>query len=72
MQKTRVQSLSWEDPLGKEWQPTPVLLPEESHGQREEPQRCKESDTAKRAHTCHTIKNHLREYILMFAYILFP
>ena len=29
-----VQSLSWEDPLGRAWQPTPVFLPGESHGQR--------------------------------------
>ena len=34
MQETRVQSLGQEDPLEKEWQPTPVFLPEESHGQR--------------------------------------
>ena len=24
----------WEDPLEEEWQPAPVLLPGESHGQR--------------------------------------
>ena len=36
MQVTQVQFLGWEDPLEKEmkWQPTPVFLPEESHGQR--------------------------------------
>ena len=34
MQETQVQSLGWEDPLEKEWQPTPVLLPEEFYGQR--------------------------------------
>ena len=40
MWETRVQSLDWEDPLEKripwtsEWLSTPVLLPEESHGQR--------------------------------------
>ena len=27
-------SLGREDPLGEEWQPTPVFLPGESHGQR--------------------------------------
>ena len=27
MQETQVRSLGWEDPLEKEWQPTPVLLP---------------------------------------------
>ena len=31
---TRVQSLGEEDPLEKEWQPTPVSLPGKSHGQR--------------------------------------
>ena len=34
MQKTGVQSLGQEDPLGKEWQPTQVFLPRESRGQR--------------------------------------
>ena len=33
-QETRVQSLGQEDPLEKEWQPTPVLLPGKSHGRR--------------------------------------
>ena len=26
--------LGWEDPLEEAWQPTPVFLPGESHGQR--------------------------------------
>ena len=30
MQETWVQSLCWEDPWRREWQPTPVFLPEES------------------------------------------
>ena len=34
MWDTRVQSLSWEDPWRREWLPTPVFLPGESHGQR--------------------------------------
>ena len=34
MWETRVQSLGWEDPLEKEWQSTPVLLPGESRGRR--------------------------------------
>ena len=29
-----VPSLGWEDPLGREWQPSPLFLPGESHGQR--------------------------------------
>ena len=34
VQETQFQSLDWEDPLEKEMQPTPVILPETSHGQR--------------------------------------
>ena len=49
MQETWVWSLGWEDPLEKEWLPTPVFLPRESHGQRSladcSPWGRKESDT---------------------------
>ena len=31
MQETWVQSLGWEDALGRECQPTPVLFPGEFH-----------------------------------------
>ena len=52
MQETRIQSLGQKDPLEKEWPPTPVFLPGESHGQRSpvgySPQGCKESDTTQR------------------------
>ena len=34
MQENQSQSLGQEDPLEKEWQPTPVFLLGESHGQR--------------------------------------
>ena len=34
MQKTQVRSLGQEDPWRRNWQPTPVFLPGESHGQR--------------------------------------
>ena len=34
MQEMWVQSLGGEDPLEHQWQPTPVVLPGESHGQR--------------------------------------
>jgi len=34
MQETWVQSLGLEDPWRRKWQPPPVLLPRESHGQR--------------------------------------
>ena len=30
MQETQIQSLGWEDPMEKDWQPTPVFLPESS------------------------------------------
>ena len=47
MQETRVQSLSWDDPLEDEMA-TPVFLPGESHGQRSlagySPYGCKELD----------------------------
>ena len=48
MWETRVQSLGWEDPLEKEWQPTPIFLHGESHGQRSleryDSEVCKELD----------------------------
>ena len=48
-QETWVQSLGQENPLEKGIQPTPVILPGESHGQRSladcRPQDCKELDT---------------------------
>ena len=34
IQETQVQSLGQKDPLKREWQPTPVFLPGEVHGQR--------------------------------------
>ena len=35
LQETQIQSLGWEDPLEEgAWQPSPVCLPGESHGQR--------------------------------------
>ena len=34
MQETWVQSLGWEDPWSREWQPTPVFFPGEFHGQK--------------------------------------
>ena len=52
MRETWVQSLGWEDPLEEGWQPTPVFLPGESHGQRSlasySPWGCKESDMTER------------------------
>ena len=34
IQETWVQSLAWEDPLSRAWQPTPVFLPGEFHGEK--------------------------------------
>ena len=34
MQEMWVWHLDWEDPLEKEWRPTPVFLPGKSHGER--------------------------------------
>ena len=34
MQEARIQSLGREDPWSRRWQPTPVFLPENLHGQR--------------------------------------
>ena len=34
MLETWIQSLGQEDPWRRKWQPTPVFLPGESHGQR--------------------------------------
>ena len=52
MRETRIHSLGQEDPLEKGWQPTPVFLSGESHGQRSlegySPQGRKESDTTER------------------------
>ena len=34
VRETQVRYLGWEDAWRREWQPTPVFLPGESHGQR--------------------------------------
>ena len=54
-----VRSLGWEEPWRRKWQPTPVFLPGESHGQRSlegySLWGCTESDTTERLST-HTHK----------------
>ena len=54
MQETQVPSPGWEDPLEKEMEPTPVLLPRKFHGWRSlvgySPRGCKESDMTERLH----------------------
>ena len=66
VQETWVPPLGWEDPLEKETQPTPVLLPGESHGHRSlagySPWGHKQSDTTERlTHTHHTLDALNRE-----------
>ena len=50
--ETLVQSLGWEYPLEREWLPTPVFLPGESHGLRSlvgySPWGCKELEKTER------------------------
>ena len=57
MQETRVQFLGWEDPLQKEMQSTPALLPGKSHGWGSligySPWGRKELDTTERLHFHH-------------------
>ena len=69
VQETRVQSLGWDDPLEEEWQPTPVFLPGESHGQRNlagsSPRGHKESDTTQQVST-HACMNSF----LLFLYLV--
>ena len=52
VQETRVRSLGWEDPLRRKWQPIPIFLPGEFHGQRSlvgySPWGRKELDTTER------------------------
>ena len=47
-----VQSLGQEDPLRRKWQPTPVLMPGNFHGQRSlagyNPWGCKDLETTER------------------------
>ena len=65
-QEMQIQSLGWEDPLERKWQPTPVFLPGESHGQRSLVDNsswgCTESDTTKRLNSnnnINTLSSHL-------------
>ena len=66
MQETWVQTLGQEDPLKKEWHPSPVLMPGKSHGQRSlvgyRPQGREESDTTERLHLLTLTYLHLLTY----------
>ena len=66
MQETWVRSLGQEDPLKKEWHPSPVLMPGKSHGQRSlvgySPQGREESDTTERLHLLTLTYLHLLHF----------
>ena len=55
MRETWIQSPGWEDPLEKEWQTIPVLLPGKFHGWRSlvgySPWDCKELDMTEQLHS---------------------
>ena len=67
MWETQVRSLGWEDPLEKEMQPTPVLLPGESHGWKSlvgyNPWGCKESDTTEKFHLHFSFQYHFCQFL---------
>ena len=58
--ETLVQSLGWEYPLEREWLPTPVFLPGESHGLRSRagysPWGCKGSDMTEDSYKSSNLK----------------
>ena len=68
VQETWVQSLGWEIPWRRKWQPTPVLLPGKSRGWRSlvgySPWGLEESDTTERLHF-HFDHSVNMEYILL-------
>ena len=72
-QKMQLRSLDQKIPWGRAWQPTPVFLPRESHGQRSlagySPQGRKESDTTDVPEQAHTIMFHSN--VLMVVTCLF-
>ena len=78
LQETRVRSLDREDPLEKwrrKWQPTPVFLPGESHGQRSlvgySPWHCKELDMTEATEHKVIIKiNKILHILLKYAIML--
>ena len=71
--RDQVPSLGREDPLEREWQPTPVFLPGESHGWRSlvdySPRGCKESDMTERLHV--TTSLHHSKYSKWRSFLFF-
>jgi len=69
LQETWVRSLGvGKIPWRRKWQPTPVLLPGESHGWRSlvgySPQGRKESDTTERIHSVDISLGRLQEFVI--------
>ena len=68
MQESQFRTLGQEDPLERGWQPTPVFLPGESHGQRSlvgySPQDCRVRQD--RAHNSHTLLLSVSEERVLF------
>ena len=62
-----VRSLGWEDPWRRAWQPTPVFLPGELHGQKSlvgySPRGRKEWDTTETTSTAHTYSIYCALYV---------
>ena len=69
MQETQIWFLGWEDPWKRAWQPTPVFLPGESHGQKSpagySPWGRKELDTTEET-------EHAHIYVYVYMEKIFP
>ena len=76
MQEMQVRALGQEDPLEKEWQPTPVFLTGKSHGQRRLVSHSlwglKESDTTERPNNSNDIFIWLHRVLVAACGVLFP
>ena len=76
MQEARVRSLGQEDPLERAWQPTPVFLPAETHGQRSlvshSPQGHTESEQPKRLSTADGLWRRLTAALTRLPLGIFP
>ena len=74
VQEKWVQSLGWEHPWRRKWQPTTVFLPGKFHGQRSlmgyTPWGCKELGTTEHTHT-HTHTHNMKFAILTILSVQF-
>ena len=76
MQETQVWSLGWKIPWRREWLPSPVFLPGESHGQSSlvgySPWGHKEMDMTERlTHITYYIHTHTHTHTHIYIYIYF-